>query len=116
MSIEKLKRNTKVIFTKDSVTAVSTISDLFFVDNAWVEEHTFVGVARLKDRDTSDRVNAKNIALSKLERNFHNIIKNTYNEIIKDKEKELFILKEEVNKHVNASNSITRHIIDISNK
>ncbi len=113
--IQKLKDNMKVIVSKDNVTALSTIRyGRFFINNKWVSDHTFIGVARLKETDTYDETAATYIALSKLERNYHRIMKNTYTQILKEKQKEFDDLQSAINMHTEASDAITKHIIEKS--
>lgn len=125
-----LNKNMKVEMNQDKncITVISTINiedfyctesydnnnnDIrrFFLD---CNTHTFVGVARLKDDDEIDIKTAKNIAQSKMERQFYKFINKCLLEERKAIIERMRYIDNQISKTKHNIKSISNHIIDIA--
>ena len=117
-NVEFLKQNTTVRMNdnKHTVTATSYIYVWGHeIDNSNalnVDTITFSGTARLKGGDTANYELAKQIALSKMERQYNKWISRELKAAIKELEKGTSVLKSRLSKVNMTIGSITRHIKD----
>lgn len=121
-NVEFLKQNTTVRTNtyKNTVTATSYIyvwSRETITDNSGftaqnIETITFSGTARLKGGDTDNYELAKQIALSKMERQYNKWISRELKAAIRELEKGTSVLKSRLSKVNMTIGSITRHIKD----
>lgn len=128
-----LNKNMKVEMNQDKncITVISTINieDFYCTENYYDDKyinndirrffldnntHTFVGVARLKDDDEINIENAKNIAQSKMERQFYKFINKCLLEEKKTITEHMKYIDNQISKTKHNIKSISNHIMDIA--
>lgn len=108
--IRTVKKNQKVYDRGDTVTAVS------YYYNCWDNDHKiqFVGVARRDGNDSCDFEKAKNIALSKMERQAFKFLKQDMLKKVKEIEENYEDCLSALSKIRTNISVITDHIIDLA--
>ena len=108
--IKDVKENQRVYDGGDTVTAVSYYND------CWgnYPKIQFVGVARLDRNDSSDFEKAKNIALSKMERQAFKFLKQNMLKDVKEIEEEYEDCLSALSKIRTNINVLTDHILDLA--